>query len=108
MRTFTMQALSGTKIRLEGGRWRLKHEQAEQEAKPCFDVMPKLLSVDGDIVLVHPVGVEDGALERLLAVDVGEVAHGDLVDMFHGPGDLETQDWVKRKQARVSKIAIWK
>lgn len=49
--------------------------------------MPKLLSVDGDVVLVHPVGVEDGALERLLAVDVGEVAHGDLVDMFHGPGD---------------------
>jgi len=52
--------------------------------------MPELLSVDGDVILVHPVGVEDGPLERLIAVDVGEVAHGDLVNVLHRP-----RNWFK-------------
>lgn len=52
---------------------------------PCFDVMPELLSVDWDVVLVHPVGIEDGTLEGQLAVDVGEVADGNLVDVLHRP-----------------------
>jgi hypothetical protein len=47
--------------------------------------MPELLSVDWDVVLVHPVGIEDGTLEGKLAVDVGEVADGNLVDVFHRP-----------------------
>ena len=56
-----------------------------REFLPCFDVVPEFLSVDWDVVLVHPVGVEDRTLEGLLAVDVREVAHGNLVDVLHRP-----------------------
>ena len=47
--------------------------------------MSELLSVDWDVVLVHPVGVEDGPLQGLLVVDVGEVSHGNLVNVLHRP-----------------------
>ena len=47
--------------------------------------MPELLPVDWDVVLVHPVGVEDGTLKSLLTIDVGEVAYGNLVNVLHGP-----------------------
>ncbi len=47
--------------------------------------MSELLPVDWDVVLVHPIGVEDGPLQGLLVVDVGEVSHGNLVNVLHRP-----------------------
>ena len=38
-----------------------------------LDVAGELLAGDGDVVLGHPVGVEDGAAEGDVAVDGGEV-----------------------------------
>ena len=50
-----------------------------EHLEPGLDVVPQLLPVDGDVVLVHPVGVEDGPGHSLLSVDVGKVPQGDLV-----------------------------
>ena len=50
------------------------------------------LAVDGDVVLGQPVGEEDGPLQRLVAVDVGEVLQRHTVDVLVGPGPFRVLD----------------
>ena len=46
--------------------------------EPGLDIVPQLVSVDGDVVLGHPVGVQDRAAEGLLHVQTREVLLCDL------------------------------
>ena len=54
--------------------------------------MPELLPIDRDVVLVHPVGVEDWALQGLLPVDVGKVGNGSLIYFLHSPKENQVKN----------------
>ena len=60
--------------------------------EPGLDIAAELLAVDRDVVLGHPVGVEDGAAEGDYPVYRGEVLEGGLVDVVDGPLALGVED----------------
>ena len=53
-----------------------------------FSVLAQRFLFDRHVVLGQPVAIEDGTLERAIAIDVGKVLQSDTVDVFTRPQPL--------------------
>ncbi len=56
-----------------------------KDFESSLDVVPEFLSINWDIVLVHPVRIKNRSQECIVPVDVGEVANSNLIDVFIRP-----------------------
>lgn len=60
-----------------------------KDFETSLDVMPEFLSINWDVVLVHPVRVKDWSQECIITVDVGEMTYSYFIDIFVRPDETK-------------------